>query len=244
VNRYCHKACSALGSVYTSCLEKGVWVGLGELRGKLWHRSCSILYMKKGGGEIVIPESIRIVTVTTAERQAFQPDILAAGAGSDVRFFDSGATCYLAYQDIRPVGLGWMFRDSYLLKKVIGYRLSVIGNTTNNQQRMTDNRPEGVPNNQQPTTKNSPPKGAYLAGFHVVEAARGQGLYPLLLNVMSCDAAVQGMASYVDVAPGNQASLRGIEKAGFGRVGELRTVAVAGMIIRCEIEEDFPANLH
>jgi GNAT superfamily N-acetyltransferase len=229
MSRYFYKVIGVLRSVGVSCRDRGIRHGLRELKGKLWHRSCSILYVKQGGVEpVVVPEGIRIVTITAEKSQAFLSDILAAGAGSDIRFFDSGAICYLAYKNNHPVGLGWLFRDSYLLRKLLvnGYELSVIRNA----------------NNQQPVTNNRPRAGAYLAGFHVIDSARGQGIYPLLLNVMSREVGVQGMASYVDVAPGNQASIRGIEKAGFRRVGELRTVAVAGVIIRCKIEEDFTTD--
>jgi hypothetical protein len=242
VIRYFHKVVLALRSVLASCRTQGVGAGLRELKGKLWHRSCSILYVKQGGVEpVVVPEGIRIVTITAEKSQAFLPDILAAGAGSDIRFFDSGAICYLAYQHEQPVGLGWLFRDSYLLRKLLvnGYELSVIRNANNQPYFARQNR---ATQGRHPATNNRPRAGAYLAGFHVIDSARGQGMYPLLLNVMSREGAVQGMASYVDVAPGNQASIRGIEKAGFRRVGELRTVAVAGVIIRCKIEEDFTTD--
>jgi hypothetical protein len=235
MSRYFYKVIGVLRSVGVSCRDRGLRQGLRELMGKLWHRSCSILYVKQGGLEpVVVPEGVRIVLITAENSQAFLSDILAAGAGSDIRFFDAGATCYLAYKNNHPVGLGWLFHDSKLLRKLLvnGYELSVIRNANNQPYFARQNR---ATQGRHPATNNRPRAGAYLAGFHVIDSARGQGIYPLLLSVMSREVAVQGMASYVDAAPGNQASIRGIEKAGFHRVGELRTMAVAGVIIRCKV---------
>ena len=221
---YINKAITALHSVYAACLDRGVRQGLLELKGKLWRRSCSILYVKRGGVDGPVPDGIRMVTVSPENCQAFLPDILAAGAGRDIRFFDSGAICYLAYKNNHPVGLGWLFHDSYIMRKVLGH---THGKTT-----------ALYPNNQSPITNHRPLRGAYLAGFHVVDSARGQGLYPLLLNTMCRDAAVSGLTSYVDVSPDNRASIRGIEKAGFRIVGELRILAVIGIIIQCKLRSD------
>lgn len=224
MNMYIKKAITALHSVCAACRDRGMRQGLLELKGKLWHRSRSVLYVKQVGAEVLLPDGIRIVTVTTSERQRVMPDIIAAGAGSDIRFFDSGAICYLAYKDNHSVGLGWLFRDSYLLRKVLS--------------RTHEKATALYPNNQSPITNNRPPGAAYLAGFHVLDSARGQGLYPLLLNTMCRDAAASGRTSYVDVSPDNRASIRGLEKAGFRRVGELRTLTIAGIIIQCHLQRD------
>jgi len=223
---YFHKVIIALRSVYAACRSKGVRVGLLELKNKLWHRSCSLLYVRCGGADVVMPESIRIRTIIADERQMALSDILAAGAGTDIRFFDSGAICYLAYQNDQPVGLGWMFRDSYLLQKILASAAS--------SPLEGEDRGEGF-FTPVPASNSSVQMSVYLAGFHVIESARGQGIYPLLLNVMCRDAMACGATCYVDVASGNQASIRGIEKAGFLRVGELRTAVIAGIIIRCKI---------
>ncbi len=75
--------------------------------------------------------------------------------------------------------------------------------------------------------------GLYLCGFHVVKAARGRGLYPLLLRTMVAEAG--GRICYADVDPRNNASIRGLEKAEFRELGTLHVCSLAGIILRCKL---------
>ena len=76
---------------------------------------------------------------------------------------------------------------------------------------------------------------AYLAGFHVVEAFRGRGLYPALLGAACHDVAAPGVSAFAETGLHNVASQRGLAKAGFVPIGRLRTRVLAGFILRWEV---------
>lgn len=196
------KSCWRLGRV------SGVRQVVQRVRAALWRRTTTLVF--EAGADrtqtgVSLPPDLRIVRIQPGDPSAPLNDILASGAGDDILNLERGATCYLAYQRDVPVGLGWMFKDSYFLHR------TGLGK-----------------------------EAFYLAGYHVVESARGQGLYPLLLRVMARDAALQGKSCFVDASPANRPSIRGIEKAGFGRVGTLRCLVVGGMILRADLTPGEP----
>ena len=79
------------------------------------------------------------------------------------------------------------------------------------------------------------PNARYLGAFQVAERARGKGIYTALLSTMCRDVLKAGNIPYIDTTPGNIASQRGIEKAGFTCLGTLRTTVVLGVIVRCRL---------
>ena len=204
MRNYIRKAAFGLREVFGEVRSHGWRRGLVSMGNVLWKRSSSVLYRRTTVSEdIPVPEGVRIVRVDPDRPDVPLGDILAAGAGSDVRYLKQGATCYLAYLDDAPVSLGWAFPGSYLLRRARLERDAM-----------------------------------YLGGFHTIEAARGRGLYPLLLKFMCANQGVQERICYVDAEPDNHASLRGIEKAGFHKVGFLKAHVLAGIILRCRIVTD------
>lgn len=79
------------------------------------------------------------------------------------------------------------------------------------------------------------PGAVYAGNFHVREEARGRGIYPALLRQMCRDEAGAGVRMYVQTSRSNHASRRGLEKAGFRCIGELRVLVLAGCIVHCRI---------
>jgi hypothetical protein len=99
-----------------------------------------------------------------------------------------------------PVGVGWRFRDSYLLRRLALPRAAV-----------------------------------YLGGFHVAEAARGQGVYQAMLRRMARDVHADGGISYAEAAPENAASRSGLTHAGFVPVVRLDVRVLLGVMVRCRV---------
>jgi len=66
-----------------------------------------------------------------------------------------------------------------------------------------------------------PPGNRYLWNFRTLEAYRGLGIYPALLQYILQKADDDANRFWIIHAPENQASLKGIEKAGFAYVGKL-----------------------
>ncbi len=75
----------------------------------------------------------------------------------------------------------------------------------------------------------------YLGEFEVLPQFRGRGIYPAMLEAMCSDIRGRCARAYAETEPGNLASRRGLEKAGFCVAGRLRTVIVAGMLVRCRL---------
>lgn len=186
--------------------NSGIRVAWVRVRSTLWHRSRTVLFeASRSQKAVTLPPGFRIVRIHRDDAAIPTADIQEAGAGTDIVNLTRGAICYLAYQRDKPVGLGWMFTQSYLLD-----RLGHAG------------------------------KAIYLAGYHVVQSARGQGIYPLLLRTMAHDAASRGLRCLVDASEENRPSIRGIEKAGFQRLGRLNVLVVAGTIMHANLSPDTP----
>jgi RimJ/RimL family protein N-acetyltransferase len=70
------------------------------------------------------------------------------------------------------------------------------------------------------------PEGSrYLWNFRTLEAFRGQGIYPALLQFILQEGDKEATRFWIIHAPENKASLKGIRKAGFEYVGKLYTRA-------------------
>lgn len=74
-----------------------------------------------------------------------------------------------------------------------------------------------------------PPGDRYLWDFVTMPAFRGRGLYPTLLRHM-VEAEADAELFWIGHMPGNEASRRGILKAGFARVGEVWEVGGGGLV--------------
>jgi len=70
-----------------------------------------------------------------------------------------------------------------------------------------------------------PPGNRYLWNFRTMEAHRGRGIYPALLQYILKQGDPDAERFWIIHAPENQASLKGIRKAGFEYVGKLYTGA-------------------
>lgn len=195
------RAATGLVTLWRLRQSAGMQATFARIRHSIWHRSRTVLF-ESGPirSEVALPQGMHVVKIRRDDRAIPLEDIEKAGAGTDIVNLNRGAICYLAYRLTMPVGLGWMFMQSYLLD-----RLGYAG------------------------------KALYLAGYHVVPSARGQGIYPLLLKTMVYDAAARGMVCLVDASPDNQPSIRGIEKAGFRRLGTLDVLIVCGTILRATL---------
>ncbi len=70
-----------------------------------------------------------------------------------------------------------------------------------------------------------PPGNRYLWNFRTLEAFRGRGIYPALLQFILQEGDKEATRFCIIHAPENKASLKGIRKAGFEYVGKLYTGA-------------------
>lgn len=71
-----------------------------------------------------------------------------------------------------------------------------------------------------------PPESRYLWDFATLPEWRGRSIYPLLLQHIA--AAEETERLWIGHEPGNDASARGITKAGFTRVGDLIALSTGG----------------
>ena len=76
----------------------------------------------------------------------------------------------------------------------------------------------------------------YVGGFAVRQEFRGQGIYGVLLDHMCRDAAGTWGVVVAQASVANEASLQGLAKAGFIRVGRLTATVFAGMMPYCRLE--------
>lgn len=85
------------------------------------------------------------------------------------------------------------------------------------------------------------PRGSvYLGGYFVVPAARGRGVYPILLRAMSEFEAPAGAVAIAETATNNHASQSGLIKAGFVRRGILTTISIFGFSVVHLLRGDDP----
>ncbi len=103
----------------TLARKEGLTPAWRNVARKLWHVSHDVFYERVARGHAAALEpSVTIVSVPREDAGRYSADLARAGAGTDIRYFAKGATCYLAYLDGKPVGLGWRFKDSYLLRRL------------------------------------------------------------------------------------------------------------------------------
>ncbi len=97
-----------------------------------------------------------------------------------------------------------------------------------------------------------PISNRYLWNFRTVERFRGLGIYPLLLQYIMQYEGIKANRFWIIHAPENQASLKGIRKAGFRYLGNLYTYegqafldapAVSGEEIQLIEEMDFRLSI-
>jgi len=76
-----------------------------------------------------------------------------------------------------------------------------------------------------------PPTERYLWAFETLPDWRGRGIYPRLLQAILRHEERDGARSWIGHDPGNDASARGILKAGFGRVGAIYRTSAGGYLL-------------
>ena len=109
--------------------KKGFCGGLQALFKKGFRVSRTLLYEReRGDGEgqclekdpasahAVRKENLAFDVITLADCRRYENDIIVAGGELDVHLFHGGAVCYLARLQGVPVGLGWRFTKSRMLK--------------------------------------------------------------------------------------------------------------------------------
>ena len=109
--------------------HEGVRRTLAGLARRGFRRSTSVVYVMPGTPPgAVEPAALTIACVTADDRERCAADLRASGAADDLHLFARGAVCYIAYWDGVPVGAGWLFRVSYLLRKAgLGSRACYLG---------------------------------------------------------------------------------------------------------------------
>jgi GNAT superfamily N-acetyltransferase len=77
-----------------------------------------------------------------------------------------------------------------------------------------------------------------VADSYTNDEFRGRGIYPEVLRHIARDVALRRTIGcvYGLVAPTNDASIRGLEKAGFKRVARLKGTRIVGLLVRKRIE--------
>ncbi|MEX2176392.1 MAG: hypothetical protein WD872_18660 [Pirellulaceae bacterium] len=76
----------------------------------------------------------------------------------------------------------------------------------------------------------------YLGGYHVLDAYRGRGLYPYLVQRMFADTPAASCA-IAETSQGNASSQRGLTKAGFTCRGLIHRTTVGGSLLGCRLVE-------
>ena len=76
-----------------------------------------------------------------------------------------------------------------------------------------------------------PPGERYLWGFVTREQWRGRGIYPHLLRAILRHEESERARYWIGHDPGNQASAKGILKAGFGRVGDVYRLTEGRLVL-------------
>ena len=121
-DNYLTRAARALKNTFSLLREGRIGEALVFLRRKLWTVSDTVVFERRAGEanpEQDIP-GLKIQTVERRDAEAHRAAIAKIEAGWDVQNFEGGATCYLAYLDGEPAGVGWRFPTSRLLVR-IGY---------------------------------------------------------------------------------------------------------------------------
>ena len=96
----------------------GIGAACRSLHGRIFRRSVTLLYSCRVPS-VGLPDTpgLTIERVTGKEADTLHDDLCQAGAGDDLRLFARGAICYLARWAGQPVGAGWLFKESYLLRR-------------------------------------------------------------------------------------------------------------------------------
>lgn len=96
---------------------------------RLYRRSQSLLFCCHKLQDLpVLPSGLTFERITAGEADGFREDLLRAGAGDDLHLFGRGAVCYLARWAGEPAGAGWVFADSYLLRRAgLGGKARYLG---------------------------------------------------------------------------------------------------------------------
>ncbi|BCL78152.1 GNAT family N-acetyltransferase [Ktedonobacteria bacterium brp13] len=105
--------------------------------------------------------------------------------------FDNGHRCYLASVDNTPVAYGWVATQSGAIDEIGLHAFPIL------------------------------PESRYLWDFQTLPAWRGQGIYPQLLQHIVRQEQPSAQRLYIGYVSENEASQRGITKAGFLTVGAL-----------------------
>ena len=198
---YCSQVMRTLRAAAAAARERGPRAACDVLLTRVFSRSRTYLYQRAAGGPVAsAPQDLRIVRLDPEQRAACLSDLVRAGAGPELGLLRADTIGYLAYWHGAPVGSGWRYPHSRLLRRL-----------------------------------RQPQSAAYLGGFYVLPEARGRGIYPALLRTMCCDAGAPSVLCFAQTSLDNLSSQRGLTKAGFERLGELRVLVLAGLIVACRL---------
>ena len=116
---YIARAGRALRETADLVRDKGVGAGLRLLREKLFAASTSLWFERPAAeGPVTLPAGMTIAKVVAADAERYRADLVRAGAATELRHFKEGATAYVAYWQGEPVGAGWCFPHSPLVRRL------------------------------------------------------------------------------------------------------------------------------
>jgi GNAT superfamily N-acetyltransferase len=120
---------AGIGRVHNAYALGGIRAVGAFLGSRLYRRSQSLLFCCRELPALpVLPPDLSIERITAGEADDFLQDLLRAGAGEDLHLFGRGAVCYLARWSGEPAGAGWVFADSYLLRRAgLGGKARYLG---------------------------------------------------------------------------------------------------------------------
>lgn len=144
----------------------------------------------------ILPEGCAIWTLDANDTRTLQT-IYPIDSEEDLRRLEGGQTCYVASLAGRLAHFSWAQRSG--VHEIAGtgrYRKIVDGDV-------------------------------WIYSARTAEWAKGRSVYPAVLRYIMRDSAAMGChRAWIYVAEENVPSIRGIEKAGFIRVGRLRTLLI------------------
>lgn len=119
MRRYSRKVLRALREVLAELPTKG-WRRTGrELQQMVYSEFESVMLSRNSRGEVAVTPGvpIEIRAYQPTQRDAVLPQLRAAFPQSE-KYFARGGCCYLATHEGAPVGIGWSFAESPLLRSL------------------------------------------------------------------------------------------------------------------------------
>lgn len=106
--------------------KNGLLQGLKFIYPHIYSSVEVLVFEKHIDNELVkMPDFLRIIKIDADSRREYESDLIRSQLDSDIRFFDRGATCFMAYLGGWPVAVGWAFRNGNLLH-CLGYPKNAV----------------------------------------------------------------------------------------------------------------------